>query len=139
MALSAVLSKEMLVYIGSDVVAFTTDFDFEVNKESIDVTTLSSSGWKAFLVDLKEWKVSFSGLVTRGSEGASETGWEELLASLIGSDATLTISIKTTTSGDQYITGSVYLTSLKMSGSVSDKLTYSGEMQGTGAFTTPTL
>lgn len=138
MALSTFLSKEMLLWIGTDLVAFTTDFDFEVNKETIDVTTLSSAGWKAYLVDLKEWKVSFSGLVTRGTEGATETGWEELLTSLIGSDSTLTISIKTGVGGDQYITGSVFLTSLKMSGSVGDKLTYSGEMQGTGAFTLPT-
>jgi len=138
MALSAVLAKEMIVYIGTDVVAFTTDFDFEVNKETVDITTLSSAGWKAFLVDLKEWKVSSSGLFTRGTEGANETGSEELLASLIGSDATLTVSVKTGVTGDQYITGSAYLISFKESGSVGDKITYSIELQGTGAFTLPT-
>lgn len=138
MALSAVLSKEMIVYIGTDVIAFATDFDFEVNKETIDITTLSAAGWKAFLVDLKEWKISTSGLLTRGTEGANETGSEELIASLIGSDATLTVAVKTGVPGDQYITGSAFLTSFKKSGSVGDKITFSAEFQGTGAFTLPT-
>jgi predicted secreted protein len=139
MALSAVLSKDMLISIGSNVIGFATDFDFEVNKQTIDITKLSSAGWKEFLVDLKEWKVSTSGMFTRGTPGANETGSPAMLASLIGSDAVVTISIKTAVTGDQYVTGSAYITSFKNSGSVGDKIKFSADFQGTGAFTLPTV
>lgn len=117
--------------ITNETLAFATDFDFEVNKETIDITTLASAGWKSFLVDLKEWKVSFSGLVTRGVPGAGEISYDELMTSLIGSDTDFTVIIKTTTTADQYHIGQAKLMSMKASGSVGDKLTYSGEMQGT--------
>lgn len=111
---------------------FATDFDFEINKQTIDVTTLSSAGWKAFMVDLKEWKVSFSGLITRGVPGATEICAADLLTSIIGVDTPLIAAIKTATSGDQYFVGEAFLTSFKNSGSVGDKIKYSGDLQGSG-------
>ena len=126
------ISSISVKLITNETLGFATDFDFEVNKETIDITHLSSSGWKEFLVDLKEWKVSFSGLVTRGVPGAGEISFDELMTSIIGTDTPLISVIKTTTSGDQYFIGEAYLISMKDSGSVGDKITYSGELQGSG-------
>jgi predicted secreted protein len=139
MALTAVLAKELILYIGTDVLAQATDFDLEVNKETVDITTLDAAGWKKFLVDLKEWKVSVSALFLRGTEGASETANEEVLSSLINSDAAISLAIKSATVGDQYVTGSAFLTSYKMSGSVGDKVTWSSDFQGTGALSLSTV
>lgn len=139
MALSAKLSGEMLIYIGTDAIGFAKDFDFEYNKETIDVTTLDSNGWKDFLIGLKEWKVSTSGLTTRGTAAASQLGSEDILDDMVDSDAAVTISIKSTESGDQYFTGSAFITSFKESGSVGDAITYSIELQGTGALTLATV
>ena len=139
MALSAVLTKEMTILQGTNVIAFCTDFSLEINKEPVDITNLSLSGWKQYLVDLKEWKVSFSGLVTRGTVVGSQVGYEQLMTSLLGTDTTLTCAVKSTGTGDQYVTGSAFLISLKQSGTVGDKVSYSGEFQGTGALSTATV
>ena len=139
MALSALLAKAMALYIGTDKLALVTDFDLEVNKETIDITTLDAAGWKQFLVDLKEWKISFSAIFTNGTEGANETGNEEILYSLVNSDSTLTAVLKTAVTGDQYVSGSAFLTSFKQSGGVGDKITWSGELQGTGALSLLTV
>jgi len=135
MALEPKLSKQLTLSIDGDVIGFATDFDLEVNKEVIDITTLSAAGWKEFLVDLKEWKISYSGLVTRGTPGTNEIGSEGLLSSFIGSDAAVAIILKTSTTGDQYVTGNAFILSHKESGKVNDKMTFSGELQGTGALT----
>jgi len=138
MALTAVLSKEFFVLVGTKNIAFATDFDFEINKETIDVTTLDPDGWKAYLVDLKSWKISCSGLVTRGTPGGTETNNDDLLTSLLGTDTALTMAVNTKVSGDKYITGSAFLTSCKESGKVGDKVTFSCEFTGSGALTFPT-
>ena len=136
MALTPKLSKEMSISYGGDVIALTTDFDLEINKESIDVTTLDSAGWREKLVDLKDWKISFSGLQGKGTVGAGEAGWDELLTSLKGTDTPVQVIMSSTDTGDWIETGNAFLVSLKMSGSVGDKITFSGELEGTGALTT---
>jgi predicted secreted protein len=113
-------------------VGFTTDFSLEINKSTVDVTRLASAGWKEYLIDLKDWKVSFSGFGTRGTPGANEYGYDQLLTSLLSNDTTLVAILKSSTTADQYTIGQAYLTSLKQSGAVGDALKYSGELQGTG-------
>jgi len=131
-ALRMVIDYVSVTAITNETLGFATDFDFEVNKETIDITTFDSVGWKDFMVDMKEWKVSFSGLVTRGVPAAGQISYDEVLASLVGSDTQFTLIIKSTTAADQYFIGRGYLTSMKASGSVGDKMTYAGEVQGIG-------
>jgi predicted secreted protein len=139
MALSAVLSKELSIYQGTNAIAFATDFSLEINKAAVDITTLSASGWKAYLVDLKEWKISVSGLMTRGTTVGSQVGSEQLITSLLGTDTALTCQVKTAVTGDQYVTGSAYLTAIKESGSVGDSVKVTYEFQGTGTLSTATV
>ena len=112
-------------------IGMATDFDFEANKETIDITTLDDDGWKQFMVDLKEFKVSFSGLFTRGSE-SGKISYNDLLNSLVGYDTKVIVGIKPKTGNDQYFIGEGYLISCKNSGGTGDKITYSGEIQGAG-------
>ena len=74
-----ILSKELVILYGTDVVARATNFDFEVNKEVIDITSLDAAGWKQIMAGDKSWKLSFSGLVTKGSTEAGKTDYNELL------------------------------------------------------------
>jgi len=138
MALTPVLSKEFFVKIGTTSIIGTTDFDFEINKETIDVTTLDPDGWKAYLVDLKSWKVSCSGLHDRGTPSGTESNSDSILNSLITVDTPVTIIVNTTITADKYITGSAFITSFKESGKVGDKVTFSAEFTGTGALTIAT-
>lgn len=137
--LRMVISNITIKEVTTETLGFATDFDFEVNKETIDVTTLDSNGWKQFLVDLKEWKVSSSGLVTRGVPASGQISYDDMMLSIVGTDTPFIVTIKTETSGDQYFIGHALLTSMKQSGSVGDKITYSCELQGTGVISLLTI
>lgn len=65
MALTVSLSREFAIIYGGEVIAYATDFSLEVNKEIVDITKLGDL-WKNKVVDKKEFKVSFNGMVTRG-------------------------------------------------------------------------
>ena len=65
MAIDPILSKEFALIYGGMVIAYCTDFTLEINKQIVDVTKLGDE-WKNKLVDVKEWKVAFNGMITRG-------------------------------------------------------------------------
>jgi TP901-1 family phage major tail protein len=124
------LSKTASITYGGVAIAKLTGWSLEINKETVDITNLDSAGWKEFLVDLKDWSISFDGIVTRTGTG----DYEELLQDMIATDTAVAVTIVdsdatvTTT-----ISGSGYITSLPLTGAVGDKQTFSGSIQGTGA------
>ena len=123
-------------------VARSTSYSMEVNKETVEVTSFDSSGWKEFLVDLKDWTLSADGIVLRTTEAGSRN-YEDLLTDLIGSDATMIMQLVNpamytdTTDGATYAheVGNVHLTSMPLTGAIGDKQTYSMTAQGTGELT----
>ena len=122
------LSKTAILKIDGVAIAKLTGWSLEVNKETVDVTSLDSpSAWREFLVDLKDWSVSFDGIVTRVGTG----DYEELLADFIGSDATVAFLIDDTAASTD-IGGDAFLIGLPITGSLGDKQTFSGSLQGTG-------
>ena len=139
MATSVKLTKEFVVKYNSNVIARCTDFDFEVNKQTVDITSLDSDGWRELLVDMKEWRINFNAMVTRGAVGASEIDYDGLMQEIKFSDTPVTVMVTTATDDDNYESGSAFLTSLRASGSVGDKVTYSGTLEGTGGLTTGTV
>lgn len=139
MAETVMLSKELVLNYNSKVIARCTNYELEVNKEVIDITSLDSEGWKEILVDTKDWKVTFQGLVIRGTLGSTDTDYRALLEELKDSDTAVTVALKYGTVADfNYQSGSAFITSLKLSGSNGEKITYSGTLTGTGALTTVT-
>jgi predicted secreted protein len=133
MATAPVLSKEMTLKYGTKIIAKTTDFSLEINKETIDVTTLSSTGWKEKLLDLKSWSISFNSLLTRGAD-ATFAVFDALLADILTNDTAITVNIDDIGAGQTLnLSGSAFLTALSTSVAVGDKVTYSGTLEGTGA------
>lgn len=133
MATNPILSKNMTLSFGGKVIARASDFSLEINKETIDITTLSSAGWKEKLVDLKEWNISANGLVTRGADGTNAV-YDELLAEILTSDDTVELILTDTDgSGTITLTGSAFLTGLSTSVTTGDKVSYSAKFEGTGA------
>jgi predicted secreted protein len=123
----------MTLSIGGKVIARCTDFTLEINKEVIEITSLSSQGWKEKLVDLKEWKVSFNALVTRGAD-ATYSVYDEMLTNIVSSDDALTVAMADTGVGGTIgLSGSAFLTALSTGVQVGDKMTYNGSLEGTGA------
>ena len=129
-----------------ETVARGTGYSFEVNKETVDITSFDSNKWKEFLVDLKEATLSGDSLVLRTSE-SGKINYEEILTSLIGSDELFAIQIVNPNAASlsdaetdtvleanafahELITG--FLTGLSLTGSLGDKQTFSWKLQPTG-------
>ena len=128
MANEANLSKSVVLSHDSVAIARLTGWSLEVNKEPVDITSFDSQSWKEFLVDMKEWNMSFDGIVVRSGAG----NYEVILDDIITNDTAVTVSLVdsdgtlTTTSGDGFIIG------VSLTGSLGDKQTMSGKIQGTG-------
>jgi predicted secreted protein len=126
------LSKTVTITYAGEAIARLTGWSLEVNKETVDITSFDSNGWKEFLVDLKEWNISFDGIVVRQSAADSKKDYEELLNELITNDNAVAITLADTAASTT-ISGTAFLTGIPLTGSLGDKQTMSGTLQGTGA------
>ncbi len=142
------LSKELVVVYDGQAIAKADTYSLEVNKAEIDISSLDSEGWAEKLVDQKDWSISFDGMVTR-STITGTTSYDEmtttekidfdgLLYELKNNDEPVTVALVSKVSGDFYEKGQAFITSLSMSGSNGDKISYSGTLTGTGPLTTET-
>ena len=75
----------------------------------------------------------------KGTPDASTIGWDELLLDMKATDTPVTVTMTSTDSGDWVETGTAIITSLKMSGTTGDKVTYSGDLQGSGSLVTSAI
>ncbi len=141
------LAKEFVVKVHGMVVARCTDFSFSVNRETIDVTSFDTQGWTEKMSDNKDWSLSFGSMVTRDAEsgdpgyahGLTDIGsgtYENLLALMLSAtgDYPVTVALQLST-GSGFVEGPGILQSLDIDGSVGDKATYSGTIEGAGAIT----
>jgi predicted secreted protein len=128
------LSKNITIKYAGEAIARLTGYSLEINKETVDITSFDSAGWKEFLVDLKEWNISFDGIVVRQSAADSKKDYEELLNELITNDSAVALVIEDSSTAVN-ISGNGFLTGLPLSGSLGDKQTMSGTIQGTGVLT----
>lgn len=129
------LSKEFVVKYDDVVIAKCVDFDLEVNKSVIEMTNLDSDSWREIKVDMKEWRISFNALIAR----TGNNRYDQLLTELKTNDDAVTVSIGGKVEGAWYEEGDAFLTTLRLSGSVGDRATYSGTLEGTGILETKTV
>ncbi len=143
------LAKEFVVKIGDMVVARCTDFSFSVNRETIDVTSFDTEGWVEKMSDNKDWTLSFGSMVTReataselgydsGKTGLGSGTYENLLDHFLTGtgDYPITVALQLD-SGSGFIEGPGILQGLDVDGSIGDKATYSGTIEGAGKITRP--
>lgn len=140
------LAKEFVVKVKGKIIARCTDFSLSVNRETIDITSFDSDGFVEKLGGNRDWSLSFSSMVSRSVPSASApygltgigTGtYESLLDMMLAgtSDHPVTVALDAGTAG--FIEGPGILQSLDMDGSVGDKATYSGNIEGAGRFSRP--
>ena len=151
------LAKEFIIKVNGMVIARATDFSLSLDRQVVDVTSFDSAGWVEKISDNKDWNLSFSGLVTRtygNGEGGTGLGsgtfnnlfdlWvsatgdypvtvgighaQSAVAATGGTGASAVAAIP---SGDWFDGGGI-LVSLNPQGSVGDKMTYSGTIEGAG-------
>lgn len=124
------LSNTVTVTYDSVTAVNVTGFSLEVNKEIVDITSFSSGRYKASLVDLLDWSISFDAVVARTGTGTFETMMVDMLADTVFKVVTFVDSAASTT-----FTGNGHITSLSLAGATGDKQTYSCSIQGTGTLT----
>ena len=132
MANYQILGHELTLIVDGSLVAYTTDFSLEVNKEPVDVTSFLSGAWKESKVYSKDWKIDFGSMV--GNYDAS--GYKDFdvyMDKLITSDASIIVAIRKDASN--WVSGGGYLLSLKASGSRGPVVAYQGSILGSGVLT----
>jgi len=140
------LAKEFVVKVNNMVIARCTDFSFNIDKTMVDVTSFDSAGFDEFLGDNKNWTISFGSMVTRdgtASEGGAHaaTGlgsgtFDNLFDHLVNNNSIYPVAIgigdSAEPTGGNYWEGNGLLQNLSFDGAVGDKVTYSGNIQGSG-------
>jgi len=126
-------SKSMSIVIDGSTLGCATDFSLSVTKDMIEIACLTASGAKQQVPDLYGWSVSFSGLRMQSATlDAGAISYDELVNTLVTSDASVLIYILPDVSSNNYMSGGAYLTSISMEGGVGSPVTFSGELAGDG-------
>lgn len=105
---------------------------FTLNTATIDVTNKDSDEWQELLTSTKNIEFSVEGVVQYDATGVVtfDTMVEDHLA---GTEYELIFG--TNASGDKYLKGNAYMTSLEMSASSDDRASFTASFSSTGAFT----
>lgn len=136
MAQTPLFSKQFRIIIDSSTMAMATDFSLDFTKDMIEVAYLSNEAYKTNLPDLKSWSVNFSGLRGLTLQQGVNIDYDGIFNKIASSDASVLIAIKPNdASGNMYLEGAGFLSSLNMSGGVGAAVTYTGTVAGAGPLT----
>ena len=120
----------MGVYIGSTLIAHSTEGSISLSMDTRDISSKDSAGARALLEGMKSGSISVSALYSEdGAYGADE------LYTAMQSRLPLAVKFSTEVSGDHFWSASSYLTSLEVSASTEDNVTFSATFELTGAIT----
>jgi hypothetical protein len=127
-----ILNNQELVIFDASTLGLTTDWDFSLDKETIDITTMGSGGRKEFMSGDHTYEFNFSGLVSR-TVGDASRGYEYVMNNFLTVDTPINFAVKPAFSGNNYWDASALLYGLSVKGSGNDKVTYSGKLKVTGS------
>lgn len=98
-----------------------------MSADELDITDKNTTGYKKFLVGLKEWSISCDGLVVDGEEG-----YDALFNAFINGNLVHVQFKKDNTFGYE---GDMVISSMDFDAQYDDALTYSCELKGAGDLT----
>jgi TP901-1 family phage major tail protein len=119
---------EVLLYVGGKEVGGQRGASLSMSADELDVTDKNTTGYKKFLVGLKEWSISCDGLVVVG-----EAGYDALFDAFIAGSV-ITVQLKKEDGSFGY-QGPVVIASMDFDAQYDDALTYSCELKGAGDLT----
>ena len=119
---------EVLIYIGGTAVGGQRGASLSMSADELDVTDKNTTGYKKFLVGLKEWSISCDGLVVAG-----EAGYDALFNAFINGDI-VKVQFKQEDGPFGY-QGDMVVASMDFDAQYDDALTYSCELKGAGDLT----
>jgi TP901-1 family phage major tail protein len=119
---------EVLLYVNGTEVGGQRGASLSMSADELDVTDKNTTGYKKFLVGLKEWSISCDGLVVVG-----EQGYDALFNAFIAGDV-IEVQLKKEDGSFGY-QGPVVIASMDFDAQYDDALTYSCELKGAGDLT----
>ena len=114
---------EILIYIEGTAVGGQRGASLSMSADELDVTDKNTTGYKKYLVGLKEWTISCDGLVVNG-----EDGYEALFNAFIAGEV-VEVQFKHREGGFGY-KGKMVIASMDFDAQYEDALTYSCELKG---------
>ena len=135
MATTGILKHDDLyVLVNSTKFDHLTSITFSVNQETIDITSMDSSGWRDLTVADKNWSLSVEAMYAMDATEGADEAYDDLVA---GTSVTLLVTSEVT--GDTTYTGSAVVTSWSVNPSKGSAVTASISFEGTGAITKGTV
>ena len=115
---------DILIYINGTEVGGQRGASLSMSADELDVTDKNTTGYKKYLVGLKEWSISCDGLVVNG-----EDGYEALFNAFIAGDV-VEVQFKHKTNNSFGYKGKMVIASMDFDAQYEDALTYSCELKG---------
>jgi predicted secreted protein len=131
----------LVVLVGTEVVAHSTSCSLTVSADLPDSTTKSSGGWAEQIAGLRSWSLTTDGLATVEPTGTSYVVGD-IFSALNGRTAVTvkftTVNGNTPIVGDLIWSGSAFVESLDISADMESPVTYSVSFTGQGQLTQAT-
>ena len=131
----------LVVLVGSEVVAHSTSCSLSVSADLPDSTTKSSGGWADEIAGLRSWSLTTDGLATVDPTGASFVVGDIFTSMYNRTKVTVkftTVTGSTPVVGDLIWSGEAFIESLDVTADMESPATYSVSFTGTGALTQAT-
>ena len=123
----------MKLYKGSTAIALLKSNEMDITIDKLVTSNKDGAGWETHLRGLKSGSFSFDGNFIETGASTNIT-WDELLTDAIAGTQ-LTIAMTTSIVGDSKWTGTCTLSNLKLTSPFNDIVTFSGQLDLTGALT----
>ena len=129
----------LVVLVGSEVVAHSTSCSLSVSVDLPDSTTKSSQGWAEQIGGLKSWSLTTDGLATVDPTGATYIVGDIFTA--LAARTAVTVKFTTVSTGSTVIAGDLvwsglaFIESLDVTADMESPATYSVSFTGTGVLT----
>ena len=131
----------LVVLVGTEVVAHSTSCSLSVSADLPDSTTKSSGGWADEIAGLRSWSLTTDGLATVDPTGASFVVGDIFTSMYNRTKVTVkftTVTGSTPVVGDLIWSGEAFIESLDVTADMESPATYSVSFTGTGALTQAT-
>jgi predicted secreted protein len=128
----------LVVLVGTEVVAHSTSCSLSVSADLPDATTKSSGGWAEQIAGLRSWSLTTDGLATVEPTGTNYVVGD-IFSALNGRQTVTvkftTVSGSTPVNGDLIWYGSAFVESLDITADMESPATYSVSFTGQGQLT----
>lgn len=130
----AVKGNLLGIYVGTDLIACATNSTFNGSNGTIDATCKDNDGARQVLMGEQTWTMQHDGILAFDAA----YGYVDLVT-IWKNKTSVTLKFSTEVTGDTYLTGDAFISSLDVTAGLNEVSTYSISFEGTGVLTIATV